>query len=690
MRRRVGWCCGLAVVVACTRRAGAPRTAESLAGGVRVVAGEPDRAERLFADAAARHPVLEDYALWFRARATARAGRPDDAMALYGALAARHPDSVWLGRAELMRGRLLARRGDLVPARDTLLAARDALPRASRPWVAATLALAEVDARLGDGATAVDLARDVRRAAPRSVAARRGRRLTDRIRAVEPGLVDPVDEAETRLREGDTAGALDEVAAALGAAAPPERARLLWVRAQAQHAVGQRPVAETTCLALARELPDDPLAPRALAAAATWRWNSDDDAGARALFRQVTERFPASAQAPEALYAIGRIAQEAGRYEDAGAAYVRLADRYPENDLAPEARWRAAWMRWLAGDISAAERAFAALAERTRENPRAAAEYWRARALERLGRSDEARALLAHIADHHWTSYYGGLAAERLGRPAPDPVPPPAPPLPPFPPGIGGTHGERARALLGLGLHRFARLEVDMLGPDVPARTRLDAYHAVGAIGPALRLAHAMRPHGSPRPLAEYLYPLGYWDAVLRAARAHRVDPFFVVAVIRQESQFDPDAVSPVGARGLMQLMPATARRIRQEGGRSLPPSDALQDVGTNVDIGVELLAQLLARYAGSQAKALAAYNGGEDAVVKWERRYAGRDPDEFVELISYRETRDYVKAVLRNYRLYRLLYAAPSPAATSAGSPPKAPFDMMTMTSPGRALVTR
>src|SRR5439155_1657582 len=100
----------------------------------------------------------------------------------------------------------------------------------------------------------------------------------------------------------------------------------------------------------------------------------------------------------------------------------------------------------------------------------------------------------------------------------------------------------------------------------------------------------------------------------------------------------------------------------------------AREEVGTNIDLGTRLLARLLRQYDGSMVKALAAYNGGEDAVAKWERRYAGREPDEFVELISFRETRDYVKSVLRNYRVYRRLYATPNPATRSAGSPPKAP----------------
>jgi soluble lytic murein transglycosylase len=111
--------------------------------------------------------------------------------------------------------------------------------------------------------------------------------------------------------------------------------------------------------------------------------------------------------------------------------------------------------------------------------------------------------------------------------------------------------------------------------------------------------------------------------------------------------------------------------------------------VTVNVDLGTSLLRRLLDRYGGSRVKALAAYNAGEDAVGRWEKRYAGRPDDEFVELISYRETRDYVKAVIQHYEVYRQLYA-PSASATSLGNPPKEPLDMMTMTSPDRAESSR
>jgi soluble lytic murein transglycosylase len=196
------------------------------------------------------------------------------------------------------------------------------------------------------------------------------------------------------------------------------------------------------------------------------------------------------------------------------------------------------------------------------------------------------------------------------------------------------------------------------------------------------------------------LAPSAYWSRVTVAADAARHDPFVVVSLMRQESLFDPGAVSPAAAYGLMQLLATTASRVA---GRPVEPA-TLFDPTTNITLGARYLRQLLDRFDGNLAKALAAYNGGEDAVAKWERRAPGAATDEFVETISYRETRHYVKQVLGNYRRYRRLYGAPgevralersaldgydaddsaSAASSLPASPPNPPLDMRTTTSPG------
>jgi soluble lytic murein transglycosylase len=690
MRRGRGWGAWLVLgfAVACARAPKGPAGSigatgdEPLAAGLAALRAERyDEAAAHLKETGRRYPALADYALYFRSRALARAGRAGDALALVDAVVGAE-DSIWRPRAMLLGGELRRSAGDADGARAALEAARPLLPAGSNPWARAGVALAELADERGDVATALDLAREVRRSGPRGEARRRARQLCDAHPDVAPP--DPVDEAELRLREGDAAGARESAEAALRTRLEPElRARALWTRARAERAAGERDAAEATCLTLARTLGGEPLAPRALLAAAGWRWNADDDTGALGLFRELARRFPSSLQAAEALYAIGRIDQEAGRYAHAAASYAELAERFPDTALGDEARWRIGWIRYLAGDLTEAEERFRRLGGGEARASRAAAAYWRARTLERLGRQDDAQEALARLVDDYPTSYYAELADARLGHEA-APAAPPAPTPPSFPAELTGPHAERARLLATLGFPRFARLEVDALrAGGAPPRTLLVAYDAVGAPGSALRIARGLPPGDE---LGRYLYPLAFWQAVAPAARDEGVDPLLALAVMRQESLFDPDAASPADAHGLMQLLPNTAREIT--GDASPPTRKALRRVDTNVRLGVTLLARLVARH-GSVTKALAAYNGGEDALAKWERRYAERDLDEFVELISYRETRDYVKAVLGNYRAYRRLYA-PSPSTTSRGSPPNAPFDMMTMTSPARAEETR
>ncbi len=186
----------------------------------------------------------------------------------------------------------------------------------------------------------------------------------------------------------------------------------------------------------------------------------------------------------------------------------------------------------------------------------------------------------------------------------------------------------------------------------------MDAYPEVDAHDRALRLATRLASDDgvSRATLAAYLYPRAYWTLVGETAAAERLDPLLVLAVMRQESLFAPDAVSPAAAYGLMQLILPTAEELA---GTTVTAVD-LTDPRRNVELGTRYLRRLLDRYDGDVPKALAAYNGGEDAVAKWEARAPASAGDEFVERISFRETRAYVKIVLGNYRHYRRLYGAP------------------------------
>jgi soluble lytic murein transglycosylase len=144
------------------------------------------------------------------------------------------------------------------------------------------------------------------------------------------------------------------------------------------------------------------------------------------------------------------------------------------------------------------------------------------------------------------------------------------------------------------------------------------------------------------------LFPNWYFESV--SFHSSQVDPWLIQSLIRQESAFDPKARSSVGATGLMQLMPSTARRMANINRYELA------DPTANVKLGVRFFEHLLKRYKGETHLALAAYNAGPGKVDEWIKRYPTENPLLFVDVIPYRETREYVSFIMRNYYWYKFL----------------------------------
>src|SRR5690606_12807251 len=152
------------------------------------------------------------------------------------------------------------------------------------------------------------------------------------------------------------------------------------------------------------------------------------------------------------------------------------------------------------------------------------------------------------------------------------------------------------------------------------------------------------------------LYPVSLDAALAAEAALNDIDPSLVAALIRQESRFDPRATSPVGARGLMQIMPRVGHTIAR--GLGFPAWDAalLYQPDVSLQLGTSHLADLLSGYS-DDGRALAAYNAGRSRVKRWSTKHGADDPELFVERIPYRETRDYVRIIQRNRELYAELY---------------------------------
>ena len=157
--------------------------------------------------------------------------------------------------------------------------------------------------------------------------------------------------------------------------------------------------------------------------------------------------------------------------------------------------------------------------------------------------------------------------------------------------------------------------------------------------------------------LSQFRYPRAYRNVVEDLADKYRVDPFLVFSVAREESRFDPHAKSMAGALGLMQIMPETANRLDRKLRMGARRTYEILAIKNNLRFGIYLLSDLVHEF-GSYSYALAGYNAGEDRVRDWLRQGKYNSVDEFIEDIPYRETRNYVKRVLRSYFEYKRIFS--------------------------------
>jgi soluble lytic murein transglycosylase-like protein len=276
--------------------------------------------------------------------------------------------------------------------------------------------------------------------------------------------------------------------------------------------------------------------------------------------------------------------------------------------------------------------------------------------------------LYRQIADGSEESYYQVLAIRALAR-AGFPVeetklnshPAAATEAPPTnDPGIA-YHLSRARELSAISLHHLAvaeLTEIDRLSKKGNAQIHsllMQEYFKNQAYARSLSLANQLPSSRSDRNF--YRFPLAYWQMIQQKAQEQELDPYLVLALIRQESLFDSRARSPATALGLMQLLPSTAGRVARQIGLPPPSNEQLFQPEVNLTLGIQYLKDLLKRYSNNWYKAIAAYNAGEGAVDRWEKELLTDDEEEFVERIPYLETRAYVKLVMRNHRIYSRLY---------------------------------
>jgi soluble lytic murein transglycosylase len=349
--------------------------------------------------------------------------------------------------------------------------------------------------------------------------------------------------------------------------------------------------------------------------------------------------------------AAGLRAEKAGRSAAAATSYRRAIAANPPSHEAAEARWRLGWIALRLGRSGEAEARYREAAQTAPSRGEAArAWYWVARTMEARGAHD-ADAVLRAVAEDYPLTFYGQRARMRLKLTAPALDPPPPPAVPRESP--GPPHDELAR--LGLDVEAAdAAEDAQGLRQDLGlVRFLAEVYGRLGAYPRSVAMAEAALASGvRDEAVWRLAYPKAYWSEVASAAAAANIDPLLLLALVREESRYDPHAVSPARAVGLAQLLPSTARGMA--GDRALN-ADKLTEPALNLRLGARYLSLQLERFGGDVRLALAAYNAGPGSARRWVRMDA--DPDYFMEKISIAETRAYVRRVLGSYGIYKLLW---------------------------------
>ena len=385
---------------------------------------------------------------------------------------------------------------------------------------------------------------------------------------------------------------------------------------------------------------------------------------ARTALRAVADEYRGDTTgAASALYLLGDLATDDGRDDEAQGYFRTLYRSYPSSPRADDARFRAALIDLVHGDPRQAATRFDSLVMLyPKSNEATAARYWSGRAWAAAGNRSRADAAWRDVIAREPLSYYAATSATQLK--AASWSPPGGDPTGDRFPRVTAVDSAMRRITLleQLGMDTEARFEYDALEASATASTdRLlataDALRAYGQTSRSIRLAWKIIDGGTRDARAYRLaYPVVDHDELIRQARARSIDPALVAAIIRQESSFNPHAVSVAGARGLMQVMPSVGQQVGRSLGYPLWDPGLLFDADANLELGVAHLASSIRQY-DDLTRVLAAYNAGGSRVSRWAAKAGSQDPEIFTERISFTETRDYVRIVQRNAELYRQLY---------------------------------
>lgn len=410
----------------------------------------------------------------------------------------------------------------------------------------------------------------------------------------------------------------------------------------------------------------------------------DDNLGAQKFFDELYVKHGEDSRASEGQYLAAWVSYNAGDFVQASERMIKYASQFKKAANRSEALWFAGWSAFLDKKDGLARRSFEQLIE---EHPQSdlspQARYWIGRIKQRGGDDEGAKDAYRQVLGRTPLSYWGFWSMARLeqyGEKTVLDAPPETKesPLAKIVAMLGPDRPiniDRAIALHNADLKNEALDELTAANTylrkikDTAGRTMVaDLLQSLGAhymaylVGASIALDGGDLVSGKPYAWRawRHAYPRAFDKEVKISSAAHDVNTELILSIMRTESSFRPTIKSPVGAYGLMQLMPGTAAQIGRSESIARPHAARYKNPDSNVWLGGWYLAQLLNRYDGQLAPAIGAYNAGPGAMDKWMTNFGGLELDEFVERVPYRETRRYIRRVLETYMVYRRLSGQP------------------------------
>lgn len=388
----------------------------------------------------------------------------------------------------------------------------------------------------------------------------------------------------------------------------------------------------------------------------------------------VVKQFPE--KAPQALLKKANLLSRAGNATAASQAQQVLINQYSNSDEAADLRWKIA-QQYADNDnfVKAWEWAQPITVNNANSSVAPKAAFWVGKWAQKLGKQKEAQDAFTHTLGRYPSSYYAWRSALLLGWPVGDfeTVRAKTPtiqkstqrPIPPF-----GSDAFKELYRLGEEQQAWELFQAEIVDPTKLTVAEqftyglllLDQNRNIEAINQIWSLKERETPEElsqwqSLRGTQEYwqaLFPFPYYDLILKWSQERKLNPLLVTALIRQESRFEKDIKSPVGATGLMQLMPATAKMVAD----NLNLEEySLTKPNDNINLGTWYFDYTHQTYNNNSMFAVASYNAGPGNVSKWLTRYESSDHDEFVENIPFNETKGYVESVFGNYWNYQRIY---------------------------------